>query len=64
MANKHGGRRPGAGRPPEMDRGTDVTMRLAWKDIEAVRAIAQRESMAMSAVIRQAVQRFLEDQKG
>ena len=58
-ASGRGGRRPGAGRKPELEDAVSVTADLEREDLEALRAIAKRRSEPVAALIRLAVRGFI-----
>jgi len=54
-----GGKRPRAGRKPELERAVRFTLELEESDLEQLQRIADERSASVASVIREAVRRFL-----
>jgi len=54
-----GGHREGAGRPKTMDAGRRRSVQFPEDDLERLEAIAEKEKVKVSMIIRQAVSDFL-----
>ena len=59
-----GGHREGAGRPRTMDAGRRRSVQFPEGDLERLEAIAEKEKVKVSTIIRQAVAGFLRRYRG
>ncbi len=58
-----GGWRPGSGRKPELDDPARFTVDVERRDLDAVKAIAERRGVSAGQVVREAVAAFLRRKK-
>ena len=56
---QHGGKRPGAGRPPSLEDPVRFILSLERTDIEALEEIAEERGQSIASLVRQAVATFL-----
>ena len=56
---KHGGKRPGAGRPKTLGTTKQVVVRVPKKDDDKIQAFAKLHSVTVADVYRQAVRDFV-----
>ena len=54
-----GGKRPGAGAPPKMQKGKYFTVRLPQEAIDEITQIADEQKTSIAGVIRDAVEHYL-----
>ncbi len=55
----HGGRRKGAGRPPELEDRVRVTVDIESADLDRLRALADKDGVSVNSLFRDAVKALL-----
>ena len=56
---QHGGKRPGAGRPPLLEDPVRFILSLERRDVEALEEIAVERGQSIASLVRRAVAAFL-----
>ena len=57
--SKHGGARPGAGRPPTFRDAVLFQLRLERSDVEKLNRLAKRKGIAAREIVRRALRTYL-----
>jgi hypothetical protein len=57
--SKHGGRRPGAGRPPELVDPVRFTLDIDGADFSGVKALASERGVSKGTVVREAIRAYV-----